>query len=318
VVRNPLYWGPKPYLKQIDILIGPTPDLQLEMFQRGQLDETTEITSSNYLNIISNPQLRQYYHRTPMNGMYFVYLNTKEGPTKNVLVRQAMNYAIDKPLLIRTLTNGRGIPINDALMPPEMPGYDNHLPDLYPYNLQKARALMKEAHYAHGFSITFVGWTDPTTTALADFLQSELAKIHIKVNIRTMTYPQYLGVVSNPNKFGMAEYAWYQDYPDPQDFFDALAAQGAFGATNFSYYVNPKLQSLITEADQLPASQDARRWALYREAQTILAKQAPYLWEYYAWNDELVQPWVGPDNVNAWGLGPIYAIEFNRVWIAKH
>jgi ABC-type transport system substrate-binding protein len=318
LVPNPLYWGPKPHLKEIDIKIGPDPSLALEQFQRGQLDETTEITSQNYLQIEANPALKALYHRVPMNGIYFVYLNCKEGPTANVLVRQAINYAINKKQLIATLTNGRGGVVNDAVLPPRMPGYDPSLPPLYPYNLAKAKQLMAEAGYKKGFTLRFVGWTDPTTTMLADFLQSQLKQIGINVQISTMTYPQFLQQVANPKNFGMAEYAWYQDYPDPQDFFDALFNQNAFGATNFTYWSNPTVQHDIVTADQLPASQNAERYQLYRDAQKIIAENAPVIWEYYAWNDEVVQPWVGPNDLAAWGLGPIYPIEFWRVWIGKH
>lgn len=324
LVRNPYYWGPKPYLKEIDIEIGPNPTLAFEKFQLGQLDATTnggvssEITSANYLQIQANPKLKALYHRTPENGMMFVDLNSKVGPTANVLVRQAINYAIDQQQLIKTLTNGRGGVMTNAVMPPEMPGFQKGLPPLYAYNLQKANELMRQAGYQKGFTTTFIGWTDPTTTKLADFLQAQLKKINITVNIRTMTYPQFLGVAANPNNFGLAEYGWFQDYPDPQDFFDALYNQNAFGATNFTYWKNAEAQHLITEADRMPASQDSQRYVLYQRAQSIVASQAPVLFEYTLWMDALVQPWVGPKNVNAWGLGPVYPIEFNRVWIAKH
>ena len=99
-------------------------------------------------------------------------------PFTDVRVRRAFNYAINRHKLIAML-NGRGV-VARGVMPPNLPGYD---PDFkgYDYDPAKARALLEEAHLAHGFESELWMRADQTALMLAQSIQQDLALVGVNV-----------------------------------------------------------------------------------------------------------------------------------------
>src|SRR5205823_7133604 len=89
-------------------------------------------------------------HVDPFMASNFVLLNVTKPPLNNKLVRQALNYAVDKEAIIKHVLFGFGTPSGQAL--PMMFGYDPAIKP-YPYNPAKAKALLTQAGYPHGFSL---------------------------------------------------------------------------------------------------------------------------------------------------------------------
>jgi len=87
-------------------------------------------------------------------GLMCLVMNASSGPLADKRVRQALNYAVDKDAIIKTLLGGTGEPINGPLTYAHE-GYDAGLPVPYPFNLDKAKALLAEAGYADGFQVRF-------------------------------------------------------------------------------------------------------------------------------------------------------------------
>jgi oligopeptide transport system substrate-binding protein len=297
LVPNPYYWGPKPHLAAVNMYFNLQPNTALLEFERGQLDavpaaEQFELPPSMYLTAMANPTLRKDYYRAPVIGISIAFMNEQLVPQfKNVLVRQAINYAVSKQQLIARFNN-RGLPATQVL-PPGMPGYEKNLKG-YPYNLQKARQLLKQAGYAKGFSVTY--WTPTDTDYLdpAEVIQSDLARVGIKVTLKTMTLGAYETALS-ANKVTFGPEYWTEDYPDPQDFlFYMLDPSGINGAGNFANWVDPKFAQLERRANALPASEDALRYRLYDEAQNIAVQQAPWLFMWFPVQDMLISPKLEP------------------------
>jgi oligopeptide transport system substrate-binding protein len=281
----------------VNMYFNLQPNTALLEFERGQLDavpaaEQFELPPSMYLTAMANPTLRKDYYRAPVIGISIAFMNEQLVPQfKNVLVRQAINYAVSKQQLIARFNN-RGLPATQVL-PPGMPGYEKNLKG-YPYNLQKARQLLKRAGYAKGFSVTY--WTPTDTDYLdpAEVIQSDLARVGIKVTLKTMTLGAYETALS-ANKVTFGPEYWTEDYPDPQDFlFYMLDPSGINGAGNFANWVDPKFAQLERRANALPASEDALRYRLYDEAQNIAVQQAPWLFMWFPVQDMLISPKLEP------------------------
>jgi ABC-type transport system substrate-binding protein len=127
-------------------------EYELLRTQRGQADIAGDgIPSAEFLNTIHDAKYKHQIAKQVQVALTYIPLNTLIKPFNNKLVRQAVNYAINKPLLVRIIS-GRGV-VTNTFLPPNMPGYGNF--NLYPYNPAKARALLAKAGYAHGFSTTF-------------------------------------------------------------------------------------------------------------------------------------------------------------------
>lgn len=324
---NPKYWGsPKPTIKYITTAIGPSDNQQFLMFQKGQLDfyggQGGLVSSASYLKIQSNPKLKALYHLAPAVSTWYTGFNVTQAPFNNLTVRQAVNYAVDKTQLIQSLTNGRGTIDNDALLTPGLPGYSKSANLAYAYDTKKAAQMLASVGItpAHPVSTILVTANTPDFIRQADLIQAALRPLGINVSVKQMAWGPFLQYTSNQhNNYGLFNLGWIEDYPDAQDFFyNLMDASQNNGGTNATGWTDATFERLITQADNMPSTQNAQRTALYQQANQILATQVPWIFEYYGYNDVMVQPWVKYQNVGNIGLGPIYPIEFNYITLKSH
>jgi peptide/nickel transport system substrate-binding protein len=103
----------------------------------------------------------------------------------NVKVRQAINYAFDRPALLKDLGNGYGS-VTTQIFPTYSPGYESSLDSYYPYDPAKAKQLLAQAGYPNGFTIDM-----PEAAALGAstyaLIAQQLSAIGIKVNYTSET-----------------------------------------------------------------------------------------------------------------------------------
>lgn len=327
LVKNPKWWGAQyglgnPSIATIVFNEKVTTNLQLLNFQQGKIDFMGgPLDSATYLKIQSTPSLKALYHIVPENGIVYLSFNNTQAPfnTKDaVLLRQAINYAIDKAQLSKTITNGRG-PIASQPLPPGIPGYNSSIQP-YAYDTTQAQSLVNQWKTANNvtgpINLTLIypsNSQDHTNTA--DFVQSALSKIGITVTLKGFSdVGSYWPYEDDPTKaWNLAWTDWFQDYPDAQDFEFNLLSTQAFNATNVGNWTDPQFQTLITTADNLPAAQEATRVADYQKAEQIAHDQAAWVYLYYYYNDALVQPWMSPaptgNNVNLY-LHPVQQPEW--------
>src|SRR3954447_4125970 len=172
---------------------------------------------------------------TPANTYYF-FLNMRQNPFTSLQVRQAVNYAIDRQALVR-IYGGLATPTENVL-PPTYPQYKKL--NLYPYNLAKAKQLIKSAG-ATGAAVTV--WTSNNTSRHApeagQYLQGVLKSIGLNAKLKEINAAVYWTTVGNQatkSQIGFAD--WYQDYPHPLDWFDVLLNGGRITQTHNNNYAN--------------------------------------------------------------------------------
>jgi peptide/nickel transport system substrate-binding protein len=175
--------------------------------------------------------------------------------------------------------------------PPAFAWAHNDALDPYPYDPEKAKALIKEAGH-EGAELTFYvteggsGMLDPVPMGAA--IQADLAKVGLDVEIETYEWNTFLGKV-NPGlegKADMAEMAWMTNDPDTLPYLalrsEAFPDNGGF---NSGYYSNPEVDRLL-EAARRSTDQDERA-ELYKEMQAIVHEDAP--WAFIAnWKQNAV------------------------------
>jgi peptide/nickel transport system substrate-binding protein len=214
---------------------------------------------------------------TPANNYYF-FMNNRVAPFDNVKVRQAVNYAINRDALVR-IYGGLAQPTENVL-PPTYPQYKKH--DLYPYNLAKAKKLIKEAG-ATGADVTV--WnhdrgTDPKASAyLVDVLNSIGLKAKEKI-INSGVYWSTVGNQATKAQIGFAD--WFQDYPHPLDWFDVLLNGDRITQThnnNYANYDNSTVNAKIADLKKQPTLTDSvnSQWATLDDTIMKDAPWAPFL-----------------------------------------
>lgn len=236
--------------------------------------------------------------------LWFLILNAKEGPFADKKVRQAANYAINKTALVNDVLEGTAEVAAGPTPPAFAWAYDESL-EPYPYDPEKAKALLKEAG-AEGVELTFYvteggsGMLDPI--AMGTAIQADLQAVGLKVNIETYEWNSFLGKV-NPGlegKADMAEMAWMTNDPDTLPYL-ALRS-GAFpseGGFNSGYYSNPEVDKLLENARI--ATDQGERAKLYKEMQQIVHDDAP--WVFVAnWKQNAVTS----DRVENFALQPSF------------
>lgn len=117
---------------------------------------------------------------------------TAGGAVKDVRVRQALNYAVNKEAIANSLLAGKGKAATQGVTPSVL-GYNSAVQG-YPYNQAKARELLAAAGYEKGLTIAAditVG-SFPADDLIYQSVKSDLAKVGVTLNYTTITFAQWL------------------------------------------------------------------------------------------------------------------------------
>jgi dipeptide transport system substrate-binding protein len=214
-----------------------------------------------------------------LNGLNvgFLTLNVKHKPFDNLLVRQAINMAIDKKSLVDAVYQGAGaVAVNP--IPPTMWGYNKAVKD-YEYSTEKAKALLAKAGFPNGFETRL--WAlpvqrpyNPNGQQSAEMIQSDLARIGIKTQIVKYEWAEYLKrAKAGESDIGM--FGWNGDNGDPDNFMANLLSCAAVGGSNYGQWCDTEYDGLIKKAKQ--TANLAERTKLYEQAQVVFKREAPWV-----------------------------------------
>jgi peptide/nickel transport system substrate-binding protein len=170
---------------------------------------------------------------------------------KDPKVRLAINYAINQEGIVKKIMKGFATPA--AQFSPK--GYLGHNDSLTPrYDLDKAKALMKEAGYEDGFTITMMAPNNRYVNddKIAQAVASMLSRINIKVDLKTMPKAQYWPEFDK-RAADMMMIGWHSDTEDSNNFFEFLSAcpdaDTGMGQYNSGQYCNAEVDKLMEQAN---------------------------------------------------------------------
>ena len=166
VERNPHYWGPKPHWERVTFKVITNNAARVAALLSGDVDLIEFVPPTDLVKLRSNPQIAVY--EGPSGRVICFVFNFRDGPlptitdaqgkplAKNPLqdkrVRQAISKAIDREAIVARIMDGAAIPANQMAMP-GIEGFDPTLPPAK-YDPDGAKALLKEAGYPQGFTLT--------------------------------------------------------------------------------------------------------------------------------------------------------------------
>ncbi len=309
VEANPDYWDGAPSLQAV--VFRPITDANTRVAEMlaGGVDLMVEVPPDNVATFNDDPGFEVFEQAGP--HVWFLILNTKEGPFADKRVRQAVNYAIDKETLVNDVLQGTA-EVAAGPTPPAFAWAYNESLEPYPHDPEKAKSLLKDAG-AEGASLTFYvteggsGMLDPIPMGSA--IQADLAEVGLDVNIETYEWNTFLGKV-NPGlegKADMAEMAWMTNDPDTLPYLTLRTeASPDNGGFNSGYYANPEVDKLLEAARR--ATDQAERAKLYKEMQTIVHEDAP--WAFIAnWKQNAV----ASERVEGFALQPSFFLLLHDV-----
>lgn len=192
--------------------------------------------------------------------------NDRVAPFDNVKVRKALARATDKKKLLNAIWGDYGTLIG-SFVPPTDPWYVD-LTGVDPYDVESAKALLAEAGYADGFEFTLDTPDYDPHPIVAQFLQSEYAKIGVKVNINIITSNEWYEKIYKAHDFQ----ATLQEHVNHRDIV-------FYGNPDFYWgYNNPEVVQLIADAEA--AASEADQVARLTEANKLIAEDAASNWLY--------------------------------------
>lgn len=273
---TPGYWREKPHFDRVVVKFVPSEADRILLLKRKAVDIVSGrpgLSPRSIKSLEGEAGLRIV--TLPDTVCHWLCMNSAKAPLNNPKVRQAISYAIPIQAILPNVVQGYGRQMTSPL-PALMPGHDGALSP-YKHDLEKARALMKEAGVAAGTPLELairVGWL-PHEQA-ATWIQPELEKLGFKVNIEKKSDAAFRQASIKGDHLLSIE-AWQSWVNDP--FFHLFFNfHTKATATNSSKYSNPALDKLIDE--NMHETNADKRLAAAREAQRILVDDAVwgFLW----------------------------------------
>jgi peptide/nickel transport system substrate-binding protein len=272
--KNEHYWDKGlPYLDQIKITVVPDDNNRILQLQGGQIDGMYDVPLNRVAELSQDAKFTVNQFVSTYNN--FIALNTRSGPLSDVKVRQALNYATDKQALIKVVNFGIG-EISNSFMP-NGALYWNKDQTGYPFDLDKAKGLMKESTIPSGGKIAIqIQAGRASALQLATALKEMWAKIGIDLDIQQL---EQAIVTDNyrSNKFEANATGWTNDIIDP----DELVSYAILPEQVQNYHTGWTNQEAIDLAHKGRTElKDDERRKIYYRIQEIHMQDAPFVYLY--------------------------------------
>ncbi|MGV8855674.1 MAG: ABC transporter substrate-binding protein [Devosia sp.] len=212
-------------------------------------------------------------NRVPGLAYNVLQLNPSRTPMDNLKVRQAISCAVNRQEVIDSALAGEG----KVTGPLTMPVFAEDPSTLFCYtqDVAKAKQLMADAGYPDGFSATVIAATGepPVASAEAQVLQSELAEIGVKLDIKMMELNVYVDAWL-AGDFDMAV-AQNGGRPDPYPMYNRYFTKDG-NLVKVSNFTDHELESLLKQGQA--ESDPAKRADIFHKFEQRLAEQSPWIW----------------------------------------
>lgn len=268
------YWREQPEIKRLVYVITPNANKRMLKLLTGECDVIPYPLINELSKLDHDAEIKVGSSVSP--NISFWAFNTQQPPFDNVLVRQALAHAINRPAIIQTIYNGNARLATGML--PETSWAYSPVQQTYPYDPEKARALLEQAGYPNGFSMSI--WAMPVQRAynpnahrMAELMQSDLAQIGVQVNIVSYewnTFRQRLVAGEHDSVL----IGWVADNADPDNFFrPILSCAAARSGNNRALWCNPEFDQLLVDA--IAESDLDQRKHLYQFVEDMVMQHAP-------------------------------------------
>jgi peptide/nickel transport system substrate-binding protein len=275
---NEDYWDGPPQIRTLIFKPIPEDGTRVAALMAGDVDIAKNIPF--HLTPMINKSKRSRVLETPSGLTVNVFFDTlKEGsPMQDKRVRQAINYGVDNKAIIEKILGGYGKAVGSPLNPAHF-GYSPKIKP-YPYDPEKAKALLKEAGYGSGLSLTL---NSPSgrfqkDKEFAEAVAGQLAKIGVNVKVVVWEWGNYIKKLYSAEGAGpMYTRGWGASFDG-----DAVVSPNFQCGVKRSKYCNKELDALLAEAR---SSLDvAKREKLYEKIGLFLREEAPCLWMHQGYD----------------------------------
>jgi peptide/nickel transport system substrate-binding protein len=267
-------WRP-PKVERLEIVALPDGAARLQGVLSGSIDIAVSMQTEDKAALEADGHRLQPEQGT---GVFAVILNIEKDPRlRDLKVRQALNYAVDRKRIAEVMFHGMMNPASQ-FTPPNANGYDPELKVL-PYDPDKARALLKEAGYEKGFSFVLeaVPGSGVSDGAIFQQIAANLAEVGVKMEVRGIPLTQLSVAMRSKDAFTGSAFA--VDYGTAPSL-DSLRALKLHSCLNpYPWYCDKEIMPTVERA--VSTASMAEREQLTRTVMRRYREQLPaiLLWD---------------------------------------
>ncbi len=272
---NEHYHGGEVGLERVDYEIIPDVGVAFQKFVAGELDLVNELPPGQFKLIRKRyPDAVKFW---PFLRIEYIGFNHTRPPFKdNLLLRQALSWAVDRQRIVDDLYEGAAVVAN-CILPPGMPERDDTI-EGYGFDLDRAAQLLAEAGYPDGRGLPELSlWynNNEMHQQNVQYIQSTFKKIGVNVRLKSLDWPAYLKACES-HEPDLYRLGWVADIPDADNFLYILLHSDQIGAPgNYSGYSNPAFDRLVAEARV--STDQAHRRELYQLADRLATDDACWI-----------------------------------------
>ena len=332
-VRNDSYWRGPPYLDGIITRVVSGQAAMVKMLKDGQVDIGLEIRPQYLAELELAPDLQIFRFLSDSYDFIGFQLGDPNDPQprlnddgtlnekhrehpilKDVRIRTAIAYALDRNEIIARARFGQGIPLHANVLPTVSWAYNVDL-EPRPYDVEQANALLDQAGWVmteatgirekNGVPLRLRLYTNAGNTvreATGEIVQAQLRKVGIDIELLTVEWHAFLDVLFGQT-FDMVLVSWANLGVNPHDegFWSAQADVPGTGY-NFVSYHNPEIDLKFAEAKAVSGCDQDVRTTLYRQIQAQLYQDQPYHWLDVPRNLVAINRRIGGVNPGPWSI----------------
>jgi peptide/nickel transport system substrate-binding protein len=328
--KNPSYWRRDakgqvlPYLDAVQISFIADRKTEFLTFLQGKLDFLSGIREGSRDLVMNTdgtvradfqgrftvqkaPYLNTEYLGFQLDSAHLTGEQAAQGRAlRKPLVRQALNYAINRPELVAYVLNHVGVPGTSGFVPAALPSFSPEKVPGYTYQPQRARQLLAAAGYGPARPLRLRLSTVAERKAVAEYLQKNWADVGVQVQIDINQAATQQELVDN-GRAAFFSKSWLGDYPDAENYLSLFYSPNfSPGGPDKTHFKSSEYDALYNKARR---EQDAaRRTALYQQMDRLIVAESPVVSLYY---DEVIR--LTQNNVRGLAPNPMNQLLLERV-----
>jgi peptide/nickel transport system substrate-binding protein len=264
---NPAYWQRSLYLESLEFRFFPDSQALAQAFEAGEIQAIHTIPAESIPELITIPQLGIYSSGgREFTELLFNLTGTGADAVRQVKVRQALAYGLDRAVLIDQALDGQGLPLEGPYLPHSW-AYSPGLLTRYPYQPETAASLLAEEGWTlpegaavrqqdgQNLELRLLLADDPVHRALAGLIAEQWANMGIQTEIEAVT-PLSLTEMLRERAFDLALVD--VSPPGDPDLYDFWSQEAIIEGQNYSGWNHRRASEALEAARQL-TTQDERR-----------------------------------------------------------
>ncbi|SMC43789.1 ABC transporter substrate-binding protein [Moheibacter sediminis] len=319
--KNPLYFekdekgNSLPYLEAVSMTFLPEKHSEFLELIQGNVDMMADLDPSYKNEILTplgelNPKYNDILDLKKYDYLSTVYLcfYLDDGTPVDEKLRQAINYGIDKPKMVKYMMNGVATAAEGGFIPKGLQGYAEDIG--YQFNPAKARELIQTYKKEKGSLPKITLTTVQEYVDVCEYMQAQLAKVGLNIEVNVVPGPTMRDGKAT-GKFSFFRANWGADYPDAENFLSLYYSKNfAPEGPNYSHYKNEKFDELYLKSFQI--NDEKQREKIYRQMDSLMMQSAPIVPLFYDQTSIFLRK-----NVKGFSMNPVKLLNLTRVYKTK-